>query len=306
VFNNAEGYRTFTKPFDCVYKFLLRSAVALLIYASQDSDAVTLTNSFAASGVSASVNVVNGKANPDGSVSFTYSMRPAALPGYGFDPSLGTLNSITITLGSVFNVNDSATYDSVGFSTGVGMYQEIISGAAQIVDYNGTNAGTALVFLALTNGTSSEAFAILTNGSASGFLTISNLQTLTMTDPTILADFVLGPGVQSYNLELIDNLDSQVNTYLAQGSPNSAEAQFSSTIVYEYTPASPLLRIQTTANGVILYWPDSPAAFRLQQIADLTTTNWLFNTNAISLINGTNQVVVSPTSGQLFFRLANP
>ena len=71
-------------------------------------------------------------------------------------------------------------------------------------------------------------------------------------------------------------------------------------------PSPPLLSIQPTANGITLSWLDSGSVFRVQQNSDPTTTNWVVNTNAVTTVNGTNQVTVPVTSGNLFFRLVNP
>jgi hypothetical protein len=71
-------------------------------------------------------------------------------------------------------------------------------------------------------------------------------------------------------------------------------------------PSRPTLSIQPTADGFMLLWPVSGSNFRLLQNADLNTTNWVANTNAISVVNGINQVTVSKTSGNFFFRLINP
>jgi len=71
-------------------------------------------------------------------------------------------------------------------------------------------------------------------------------------------------------------------------------------------PSQPILSIQPTADGFMLLWPVSGSSFRLLQNSDQTTTNWVANTNAISVANGTNQVTVSKTSGSLFFRLVYP
>jgi hypothetical protein len=68
----------------------------------------------------------------------------------------------------------------------------------------------------------------------------------------------------------------------------------------------PLLSFQTTANGLTLAWQSSGAVFRVLQNADLTTTNWVANTNTVIVVNGTNQVTIPMTSGNLFFRLVNP
>ncbi len=71
-------------------------------------------------------------------------------------------------------------------------------------------------------------------------------------------------------------------------------------------PSPPTLSIQPTANGIMLLWPASASGFRLLQNVDQCTTNWVANTNEISVVNGTNQVTISRTSGNLFFRLVNP
>lgn len=75
----------------------------------------------------------------------------------------------------------------------------------------------------------------------------------------------------------------------------------------EVTPPSPpQLSIQSIANGLTLSWPASGPVFRVLQNADLTTTNWVANTNTVIVVNGTNQVTIPVTSGNLFFRLVNP
>jgi hypothetical protein len=68
----------------------------------------------------------------------------------------------------------------------------------------------------------------------------------------------------------------------------------------------PVLSIQPTTHGVVLLWPASSPTFRLLQNTVLTTTNRVSNTNSISVVNGTNQVTISPATGNLFFRLINP
>jgi hypothetical protein len=70
--------------------------------------------------------------------------------------------------------------------------------------------------------------------------------------------------------------------------------------------SQPMLSIQPTTDGFMLLWPVSGSSFRLLQNSDQTTTNWVANTNAISVFNGTNQVTVSKISGNLFFRLVYP
>jgi hypothetical protein len=56
----------------------------------------------------------------------------------------------------------------------------------------------------------------------------------------------------------------------------------------------------------MLLWPASLNIFRLQQNTNLATTSWVPNTNLINVVNGTNQVTISPAAGNQFFRLTYP
>jgi hypothetical protein len=74
-----------------------------------------------------------------------------------------------------------------------------------------------------------------------------------------------------------------------------------------FTQASPpTLSIQPATNGFTLLWPASGTIFRVLQNTDLTTTNWVASTNAVSLATGTNQIVMPPNSGNMFFQLVSP
>jgi len=64
--------------------------------------------------------------------------------------------------------------------------------------------------------------------------------------------------------------------------------------------------IQPAIDGVTLFWPVTTTAYRLQQNADLTTANWVSNTIPVNVVNSTNQVTISPATGNLFFRLISP
>ena len=66
------------------------------------------------------------------------------------------------------------------------------------------------------------------------------------------------------------------------------------------------LSIQPTNNGVVVTWPATGVPFRLLQNSNLSTGNWVANTNAVSTNGGFNQVVVSPANGSRFFRLVFP
>jgi hypothetical protein len=66
--------------------------------------------------------------------------------------------------------------------------------------------------------------------------------------------------------------------------------------------APPTLRMRMAGNGAVLSWSGSAAGFTLQQNSDLSKTNWA-DVGSGTLVNGTNQISVSPISGHGFFRL---
>jgi len=71
--------------------------------------------------------------------------------------------------------------------------------------------------------------------------------------------------------------------------------------------AAPILNIQPAqAGSVTLFWPATNGVFRLQQNGSPAVSNWTDNTNAVGLVNGTNQVGLNAVSNQLFFRLVAP
>ena len=72
-------------------------------------------------------------------------------------------------------------------------------------------------------------------------------------------------------------------------------------------PAQPSLSIAPSGTDLALSWPLPGTGFVLQQSADLTSTNWVNVTNAVTPTNYWNQVTVSPpASGNVFYRLAGP
>lgn len=62
------------------------------------------------------------------------------------------------------------------------------------------------------------------------------------------------------------------------------------------------------ANTALLSWPTNAAGvqFQLQANTNLASPGWTNVANAVSLVNGTNQVPVSPVTGNCFFRLSYP
>jgi hypothetical protein len=95
-------------------------------------------------------------------------------------------------------------------------------------------------------------------------------------------------------------------TYVDVLTPGASYTSASGTVYPTLLSTPPTLGIQPATNGITLFWPVTTTTYRLQQNSDLTTANWVSNTIPVNVVNGTNQVTVSPATGNLFFRLINP
>lgn len=73
------------------------------------------------------------------------------------------------------------------------------------------------------------------------------------------------------------------------------------------TPGGPRLTIRlTTTNTALVSWPSSSPGFSLQHSHDLSTTNWMTAPEPVS-DNGTNRfIIVTPPTGNRFYRLYQP
>ena len=93
------------------------------------------------------------------------------------------------------------------------------------------------------------------------------------------------------------------------GGQYSVTGGFWSLINVVQMPGVPnLVIVPNGANSVKLLWPD-PATntYTLQQNANLAAVNgWTTSGYSINPANGTNSVTVTPSIGNLFFRLAKP
>jgi hypothetical protein len=91
------------------------------------------------------------------------------------------------------------------------------------------------------------------------------------------------------------------------GGTYSLTGGFWSLISVVQTAGAPTLTITKSGNSVIVSWPDM-GGYTLQQNSNLaalagwTTSGYTISTNA----NGTNSITITPPTGNLFFRLANP
>jgi hypothetical protein len=92
------------------------------------------------------------------------------------------------------------------------------------------------------------------------------------------------------------------------GGSYSLTSGFWSIISVVQTPGAPNLTITLAGNSVIVSWPNS-GSYTLQQnrnlaaLAAWATSSYSVTTNSPT---GTNSITITPPTGSLFFRLANP
>jgi len=73
------------------------------------------------------------------------------------------------------------------------------------------------------------------------------------------------------------------------------------------TGSAPLLRIvRTHTNAVVVAWPAPSTGFSLQQNTALGSANWTPVANPVNVVGSENQVIVSPPTGNRFYRLKSP
>ena len=72
------------------------------------------------------------------------------------------------------------------------------------------------------------------------------------------------------------------------------------------TPGLPNLTITFVGpNSVKVSWPDT-GTYTLQQNSNLAGGSWTTSGYTVTTSNGTNNITVTPPTGNLFFRLSNP
>jgi hypothetical protein len=76
-------------------------------------------------------------------------------------------------------------------------------------------------------------------------------------------------------------------------------------IFLAFQPFPKLKIASTSTNTVLISWPAPSTGFVLEQNPALGTTNWSLTTNNVSAANGNKQVVISPTTDNMFFQLVN-
>jgi hypothetical protein len=92
------------------------------------------------------------------------------------------------------------------------------------------------------------------------------------------------------------------------GGNYSLTGGFWSAITVVQTPGAPRLTIALNSqlSTVTVSWPSSATNYALQQNSDLTTANWTPVGLPVSTNGTTMSVTISPSAGNLFFRLNSP
>ena len=65
------------------------------------------------------------------------------------------------------------------------------------------------------------------------------------------------------------------------------------------------LSIAHIGNSAVVFWPNTGSS-TLQQNSNLATGSWTTSGYSSTTANGTNSITITPPTGNLFFRLANP
>lgn len=129
-----------------------------------------------------------------------------------------------------------------------------------------------------------------------------------------LADYSLdwhtiaGGGGTSTNAQYsISGTIGQPATSTLAGGRYTVQSGFWGLIAAIQTPGAPPLRIiNTGTNAVALVWPSTQTTFDLQQTTDLNNPGWA-SVGATPLNDGTNNtVIITPATGNRFFRLKWP
>jgi hypothetical protein len=91
-----------------------------------------------------------------------------------------------------------------------------------------------------------------------------------------------------------------------RGGGYSLTSGFWALISVVQTPGLPNLTITfVRPNSVVVSWPNT-GSYTLQQNSNLVTGGWTTSGYTITTVNSTNSITITPPTGNLFFRLANP
>ena len=141
-------------------------------------------------------------------------------------------------------------------------------------------------------------------GAAAGTVTITDLVTTAVGQQLDINSAIYASGDVAQNGALgfaaAIQTDIRVDTYVEPLTPGAGYTAASGT-VYKVLPVA--LSIQATNGGAVLSWPAAAVNYGLEESPGLAPANWVASTNLVTLIGGTNQVTVSPLTGNRLYRL---
>ncbi len=162
-------------------------------------------------------------------------------------------------------------------------------------------------------------YAFQTNGATGGYLGTGSVNlksgdpigvniyyadgqmSLSLTDAVTSASFTTNLQVGDLT-EVVSNQVAYVGFTGADG--GSTAIQTITNFVFVSIPPVGVEAI--TSNSGQVFWPAVITGYQIQQNGDLSTTNWTYMTNAVSVANGLNQVAVPLNNSNAFYRLILP
>jgi hypothetical protein len=95
-------------------------------------------------------------------------------------------------------------------------------------------------------------------------------------------------------------------TVAIQGGTNILAATDLASQTFQVSLSPAALAITMSNTNIVLSWASPPGNFILQQNSDLRTNNWMTVTNAPTIENGQNRLILPPSTGRQFYRLDYP
>jgi len=189
----------------------------------------TITNTYASGQVTGGQTGFLENGNSDGiSGQYNFAIGFSQFTSQ-FDPALGTLNSITVTLSLALTVPATANYQQ--FNAGQsspGSFNHTTSMNVALIDF-----GNHVLYGFGSNG--SDLFSVPSGGPVSHNLELEMSQTFTLTDAQSLADFTQGGNAYPPQFNIGGNGSDSFATFAATGGPNTPYGTFSDSITFNYT-----------------------------------------------------------------------
>lgn len=192
--------------------------------------AQTLTNSYTSGQVSGGQTGFIENGNSDGITGqYNFAIGFSQFTTQ-FDPTLGVLNSVTVTLNVALSVPATANFQAFnGGQTSPGSFSHTASLNVALIDFGNHVLGS---FSPNTN----DSFFVPSGPSTSQTLQLMASATFTLTDTQSLADFTQGGNAYPPQFNIGGNGVDNFSTIAATGGPGTPYGTFSDTIVFNYTP----------------------------------------------------------------------